>query len=125
MTNRRIRPACLAPATRAAVSAKASAAYTNSSWDVVDAVREKRLDVAAAPAADLPAELRDKSPAERTAMIAAKQQERDALQARIAKLSAERTSWVASQQTTATTLGDGLKTAVQAQATAAGFAIAP
>ena len=60
-------------------TAKASAAYTNSGWDVVDAVREKRLDVANAPAADLPAELRDKSPAERTAIIAKKQEERDAL----------------------------------------------
>jgi len=106
-------------------SAKASSAYTNSSWDVVDAVREKRLDVAAAPAADLPAELRDKTPAERTAIIAAKQQERDALQAQIAKLSTERGVWVASQQTTATTLGDGLKAAVQAQAQAAGFIVAP
>lgn len=106
-------------------SAKASSAYTNSAWDVVDAVREKRLDVAAAPAAELPAELRDKSPAERTAIIAAKQHERDALQAHIAKLSAERGAWIASQQPTATTLGDGLKAAVQAQAQAAGFTVAP
>ena len=108
-------------------SAKASAAYTNSAWDVVDAVREKRLDVANAPAADLPAELRDKTPAERTAIIAGKQEERDALQARIAKLSAERGTWVASQQlsSTAATLGDGLKAAVQAQAQAAGFTVAP
>ena len=108
-------------------SAKASKAYTNSSWDVVDAVRDKRLDIATAPAADLPAELRDKSPVERTAIIEAKQQERDALQIRIAKLSAERGAWVASQQTTAsaTTLGDGLKAAVQAQAQAAGFTVAP
>lgn len=108
-------------------SAKASAAYTNSAWDVVDAVREKRLDVANAPAADLPAELRDKTPAERTTIIAGKQAERDALQARITKLSAERGTWVASQQlsSTASTLGDGLKAAVQAQAQAAGFFVAP
>ena len=106
-------------------SAKASAAYTNSAWDVVDAVREKRLDIAAAPAADLPAELRDKSPAERSALIAAKQQERDTIQARIATLSRERNAWLATQQTAAPTLGDGLKAAVQGQAAAAGFTIAP
>lgn len=106
-------------------AAKASAAYENSSWDVVDAVREKKLDVASAPAADLPAELRDKTPEQRTAFIAEKQRERSEVQARIAKLGTERSVWVATQKPDAATLGDGLRAAVQAQAQAAGFTVAP
>jgi Mg-chelatase subunit ChlD len=106
-------------------TAKASSAYENSAWDVVDAVREKKLDLAQAPAAALPPELRDKSPAERAALVAAKERERSELQSRIATLAMERTVWLAAQQPQANTLGDGLRSAVAAQAAAAGFTIAP
>ena len=51
--------------------------------------------------------------------------ERTDVQQRIATLNNERSAWVSQQNPTASTLGDGLKVAVQAQATAAGFTIAP
>lgn len=110
-------------ASRAA--AKASGAYQNSAWDVVDAVKDQKLDLAHTPAADLPAELRDKSPAEREAVVNQKARERSDVQQRIATLNNERSAWVATQNPTASTLGDGLKAAVQAQAQAAGFTVAP
>lgn len=110
-------------ASRAA--AKASGTYNNESWDVIDAVSDKKLDLTNAKAADLPVELRDKSPAEREALVNEKARERTDVQQRIATLNNERSAWVAQQNPTATTLGDGLKVAVQAQATAAGFTIAP
>jgi hypothetical protein len=105
-------------------AAKASSAYENSAWDAVDAVREKKLDVATTADAELPAELRGKTPEQRTALIAEKQRERSEVQGRIAKLGAERSAWVAQQKPNAKTLGDGLRTAIQAQAQAAGFTIA-
>ncbi len=110
-------------ASRAA--AKSSEAYRNSAWDVVDAVKDGKLSLATAPAADLPAELRDKSVAEREALVAAKAKERSAIQRQIATLNQERTAWLATQNPTASTLGDGLKKAVQDQAQAAGFTVTP
>ena len=44
---------------RAARRSKASANYHNASWDLVDAVREKKLDVASLPKDELPESLRD------------------------------------------------------------------
>ena len=106
------------------VAAKSSGAYRNEGWDVVDAVRDGKLDLQAAKPTDLPAELRDKTPEERTATVVAKSAERARIQQQIATLAAERSAWVAKQQPTANTLGDGLKAAVQAQAAAAGFSVA-
>lgn len=105
-------------------AAKSGSAYRNGSWDVVDAVRDGELDVKNAKPADLPAELRDRTPAEREAVVAAKAAERARIQQQIAALGAARSAWVATQQPSASTLGDGLKAAVQAQAAAAGFSVA-
>jgi hypothetical protein len=87
-----------APTVQAArVKTKASANYSNSSWDALDAVKEGKLDLSKAKEEDLPEEIR-KVPAEKRAeFVAAKQKERAELQDQLRKLSDERDKYVARQ----------------------------
>ncbi len=106
-------------ATRA--KAKASAAYDNSGWDLVDAKKAgKKLDEVAAP--ELPAEMQKMNAQEREAFVAEKSKARADLQAKIAKLSAERDAYVSGEikkqaTTGAKTLDDALLESARAQAT--------
>jgi hypothetical protein len=87
-----------APTVQAArAKTKASANYSNSSWDALDAVKEGKLDLSKAKEAELPEEIR-KVPAEKRAeFVAAKQKERAELQQQLRKLSDERDKYVAAQ----------------------------
>lgn len=76
--------------------AKGSASYKNSNWDLVDA-KDDGLALAAVPAASLPAEMKDMSVPERERFVAGKSAKRAELQAEIAKVSAERDAFVASE----------------------------
>jgi hypothetical protein len=69
--------------------------YRNSSWDIVDAVAEGRIDLEKAAAEDLPEEMRKMSGEERRAYVAKKSEERKAIQAEIGKLAAEREAFLA------------------------------
>lgn len=80
-----------AMATRAA--AKASALYDNSEWDLVDAKKAGRK-LEEIPAEALPQPMQAMKPIERQAFVEAKEQERAALQAQIAKLAKDRDSYV-------------------------------
>lgn len=80
------------------VKTKASANYSNSTWDVLDAVREKKLDLAKAKDADQPEELRKLAPGKRAEFVAQKQKEREELQGQLGKLTAERDHFVAAKQ---------------------------
>lgn len=84
--------------TAARVKTKASANYSNSSWDVLDAVKEKKLDLAKAKDSELPEELRKVAPGQRAAFVAEKQKERDELQGQLRQLSEEREKFVATKQ---------------------------
>ncbi len=103
-------------ATRA--KAKASAAYDNSAWDLVDAKKDgKRMSDD-----ELPAEMQKMNPQEREAFIAQKAKDRADLQARISKLSADRDAYVAAEQKKhategAKTLDDALLESARSQAT--------
>jgi hypothetical protein len=72
---------------------KSNRFYSNH-WDAVDSVRDGTLDLEAVSDAHLPAEMRPLSPAQRKAYVAAKQKERDRLQAEINRLNAERTQFL-------------------------------
>lgn len=114
-----------AAAAERAVS-KASAAYDNSAWDLVDRKR-KGESVAAMPAAQLPAELRALPEPEREAYVEKKSKEREALQARIAKLGAERQAFLAAEekkraQSGAATLDSALLQSAKAAAAEEGYA---
>lgn len=90
--------AALAPASGAAVQrsvAKASANYVNSSWDLVDAAKQKDFEVTKLKSEELPAEMQKMSPGERKAYIEKHSQERAQLQTKINQLNAEREKFVA------------------------------
>lgn len=105
--------------------AKASAAYVNSSWDVIDAVNHGQLDVGKVAVKDLPKEMQSMTVAERKAYVAKKQKEREELQAKIRKLDAERRKYVAEKMKTtkpaANTLDRAVVTAVRDSGTKKGY----
>jgi hypothetical protein len=102
---------------------KASSAYVNSAWDLVDAVGHGGVDLARLPDADLPAGLRGLSVEERRAKVAAATATRKELQARIQTLDAERRAYVlhAGRSQTPDTLDAAMTKAVRAQAEKNGF----
>jgi hypothetical protein len=75
---------------------KASGAYSNAHWDLLDAVDKGVADLQTG--AGLPAELRDLSPAERAAWVEARKAERAAVQAEIQKLAEERARYVEAER---------------------------
>ncbi|MCP3099978.1 VWA domain-containing protein [Myxococcus sp. K15C18031901] len=70
--------------------AKASHNYSNANWDLVDAVKQKQVDLGAMPAEELPEPLRGLDAAGRKAWLEAREAERAKLQARIQELANER-----------------------------------
>jgi hypothetical protein len=76
---------------------KASANYDNSSWDLLDAVKQKKFDLAKAKDEELPEELRKIEPAKRAEFVAAKQKEREEVQTRLRELTEARDKYVSAQ----------------------------
>jgi hypothetical protein len=105
---------------------KASAQYRNSTWDLLDALEEKKIDLAKIKEADLPAELKNKSEQERKAYVEEKKKEREEVQKKIEKLSRERDAHIAAEQkktanSPANTLDTAIINAIRTQATRANF----
>jgi hypothetical protein len=75
--------------------AKASGAYRNSGWDVVDGVADKAIDLETAKDEDLPEEMRGLTVEQRKAFVAKKAAERETIKAEIGKLSSERDRFIA------------------------------
>lgn len=88
--------AAAAPVARAA--SKAGANYENAGWDLVDAVEQKKVDLATLDAATLPEAMRKMTPDERKAYVAEQSAKRTAIRAEIQKLMAERAAFLAEQQ---------------------------
>jgi len=88
--------ASAAPVERA--RSKASKNYDNRSWDLVDAVREKEIDLTTIPADQLPGNMRDLKPEERAAVVEKASQERAAIQKKIMDLSAQREDFIAKER---------------------------
>ncbi|HEY8962262.1 MAG TPA: hypothetical protein VIM57_08655, partial [Luteolibacter sp.] len=118
-----------APVERAV--AKASANYSNTTWDLVDAAKAKKVDVAKLPAAELPAAMRDLKPEERTAFVEKAAKERAAIQEKIVTLNREREAFVAeemkkqAEQTGEKTLDQVIVEATREQAVARGYKFNP
>jgi hypothetical protein len=113
-----------APVSRAVT--KASANYCNTSWDLVDATREKKIDPAKIPAEELPDELRSVAPAERAAVIEKAARSRAEIQSRILELNRQREAHVAAElkkqaATGAQTLDEVLVETTRSQASALGY----
>lgn len=84
---------------------KASSNYSNGTWDLVDAVREKKIDPAKVPAAELPAEMRQLKPEDRAAFIEKSADERAEIQSHIKELNEQREAHVAAEQKKQATAG--------------------
>jgi von Willebrand factor type A domain len=107
-----------ASVTAARAKTKASANYSNSQWDLVDAVKERKIDLAKLKDEELPDELRKVEPAKRAEVVEARQAERDEVQKRLLELSTEREKYVAQQrqQTDLKTLDRAVTSAIREQA---------
>jgi hypothetical protein len=109
---------------------KSSANYSNTSWDLVDAVREKQIDPAKIPASELPAEMRDMTPDARAAFIEKSAKERAAIQSQITELNRQREAHVAEElkkqaASGAKTLDEALVETTREQAAALGYSFNP
>jgi hypothetical protein len=98
---------------------KASANYRNSTWDLVDAWKEKKVELETLKDSELPAEMQKMAPEQRKKYVETQAAQREKLQADINRLNAERSKFVAekTQQHAATnTLDVVITTAIREQA---------
>jgi len=104
---------------------KASANYANSTWDLVDAKKEGKVDVEKLDPKELPAEMQKMTPAERRAYVEQKEKARTEIQAKIRKLDDERKKYVAEQMknqpAAASTLDKAVVRAVRSNGTKKGY----
>jgi hypothetical protein len=104
--------------------AKSSAGYANAEWDLVDAKKEKKLEVSQLREEQLPEEMKKMSVKERETYVETKSKERADLQAQIGKLNDERRKYVAEEQKKLkldNTLDQAIVNSVRKQATTKGF----
>lgn len=104
---------------------KASAAYTNESWDVVDAYKKDESAIMEMEESQLPTELKGKSAQERKTFIEEKSAEREALKTQISELAAKQKTFVTEKRKSMAatqTLDNVMVNAVRKQAVAQGFA---
>jgi hypothetical protein len=105
---------------------KASKSYSNAAWDLVDAAKEKSVDLAKLAADELPAEMRGLKPEERSAYVEKAAKERADIQSQITDLNNQRELYVAAElkkQATSgpQTLDEALVETTRLQATALGY----
>jgi hypothetical protein len=109
----------------ARAATKATANYSNATWDLVDATREGKVKVAELKAEELPAPLQKLTPAERQAYIEKQAAERTRLQGEIGTLAAARAHFIAAERKkhagAGTTLESAILTAVRQHATKQGY----
>ena len=77
---------------------KSSAQYANSSWDLIDAEKEGKVDVEKLDEKSLPEEMKKMKPEERKQYIETKKKERTDIQSKINRLREERDKYVAEQR---------------------------
>lgn len=109
------------------VVTKASANYHNSSWDLVDASKEKDFDLEKIPAAELPENLRGMDNAARKAFLDQKDKDRAGLRKKILELNQQRDAFVAEKRRETTgdkddTLDAAMTRTVRRQAATKGYA---
>ncbi len=105
---------------------KSSANYYNGSWDLVDATRDKKVDVANMAVEDLPEEMKTLKPEDRAAFIEKAAKSRAGIQSKITELNREREAYVAEEMkkqanTGTQTLDEALVEATRTQASALGY----
>lgn len=104
---------------------KVSGAYSNESWDVVDAYKKDKSLILEMEESQLPDELKGKSTKERKAFIEEKSAERNVLKQKISDLATQQKSFVDEKRKSMAetkTLDNVMVSAVRKQAIAQGFA---
>ena len=105
--------------------AKSSANYTNASWDLVDAKKSGKLDLAKVKDTELPPEMRAMTLEQRKTHVARTEQKREEIQKRITVLDGERKKYVAAQlkklPAAASTLDEAIVAAVREAGRKRGF----
>lgn len=79
---------------------KSSHLYKNSTWDLVDAIEEREVDLEDISNSQLPEELQNKSPQQLKKYVQEQKTKRNKIQEEISKLNEKRRSYIASQSTT-------------------------
>ncbi len=105
---------------------KASANYSNTTWDLVDAAKEKDFQWAKVKEETLPEEMRTMSPAERAAHVEKMANRRTEIQGKIQALNKQREEFVAGKRRElagdkGNTLDEAVVTTVRNQAAAKGY----
>lgn len=105
---------------------KASRLYRNANWDLVDAVNEKKVELAKLDKQQLPEELRDLSTDQLAAHVKKLADQRSEIQEKIKKLASERAKYVAAERAKlaegdSESLDDAIVESVRQQATANSF----
>ncbi len=99
---------------------KSSPYYTNGSWDLVDAVKGKQVDLSEIKKEQLPERMQEMSVDQRRAYVTGKANERTEIQAKIQKLNEQRNEYIAKEMKhrgeQSDTLGSAVKQAVREQA---------
>jgi hypothetical protein len=108
---------------------KSSANYVNAGWDLVDAVRNKQVDLEEVKSEELPEHMRIMNPDERTAYVEGQANQRAEIQAKIQLLNEQRRKYVAEQmkkqQGDEQTLGSAIREAIRTQARTKQFTFQP
>lgn len=107
------------------IVSKASANYFNSTWDLVDASKDKSFDITKVKEADLPEEMKKMTVEERKAHLVKKTAEREEIQKKVLALNKEREGYVAAQRKESAkndTLDTAMVKALRAQAEKKGIA---
>jgi hypothetical protein len=84
-------------ATERAIVKSKSHVYENSSWDIMDAEKSGTINIEDLKEDQLPEEFKGKTDVEKKALVAKKQEEREAFQAKIGELAAEREAFIAAE----------------------------
>lgn len=107
---------------------KGSSNYCNTSWDLVDACKQKEFDITKVKEKDLPKEMQKMTMEQRKAHVAKKAKERAAIQAKILELNKKRTAYVTqkrkelAEKTGKNTLDEAVVSTVRTQAEKKGYA---
>ncbi|MCE5276670.1 MAG: vWA domain-containing protein [Planctomycetaceae bacterium] len=115
-----------APAAAQRAAAKASVVYTNSNWDLVDAKKDKQVDLAKVSPEDLPENMRKMTPQQREAYVKEQAAAREKLQKEIRELNTKRDEHVKAEMAKrgldeSKSFDGNLRKVVREQATAAGM----
>ncbi|MBE2212548.1 MAG: VWA domain-containing protein [Opitutaceae bacterium] len=105
---------------------KASSVYRNSSWDLVDAVKDGGVELEEMKEEDLPEQLKGKSAEERKKIVAENQAARERTQQRIQELAREREAYLAAElaklpEQSEASLDEAVLNSVRAQAVKVGY----